>query len=212
MIPLLATHVPRYLHRLFPDLLWRIPSDSRTLYFTFDDGPTPTLTGKILNVLDKYDAKASFFLIGQEASRHPDLVRAIQSAGHTIGNHTFSHPDAWHITKQSLATELKKTTEILEGLIQQPVRWMRPPYGRFTRHMRDWCQVEGQRLTMWDVMPGDYLPRITGSHVRTHVVRYARQGSIVVLHDNVKASDTPAALEYILNRLGSEGWNFDALL
>lgn len=211
MIPHLATIVPRYLHRLYPDLLWRIPSDSRTLYLTFDDGPTSSLTGKILDVLNKYDAKASFFLIGQKALKYPDLVRAIQSAGHTIGNHTYSHPDAWHITREGLISELEKTTRILEDLVQQPVRWMRPPYGRFTQNMRDWCRLEGQRLTMWDVMPGDYLPRVTESRIRSHVVRYARQGSIVVLHDNIKAPDTPAALNEILNRLGNEGWRFVAL-
>src|SRR5690606_32492249 len=95
MIPTLATHVPRAAARFFPDLLWRVRTDARTVYLTFDDGPTTALTLPLLELLDRFNARASFFLLGKHAALLPDAVREIAAAGHTIGNHTYTHPGAW---------------------------------------------------------------------------------------------------------------------
>ena len=212
MTPFIATYLPRLMGRFYPDLLWRMPTRERVAYLTFDDGPTPALTLRLLELLDRFSAKASFFILGEQAVRHPDLLLEIVAQGHTIGNHTYSHPDAWYAPPPQVLAELNRTTALLEEMTGAPIRWMRPPYGRFTRSMRHWCQTHHQRLTMWDVMPGDFMPGITQQHIERLVLRTARPGSIIVLHDNPKAEHTlPAALETILETLSEQGWVFRAL-
>jgi peptidoglycan-N-acetylglucosamine deacetylase len=212
MIPFAATHVPRAFCGLFPDLLWRVRTDEKIAYLTFDDGPTSMLTQELLDLLERFQARATFFLLGDHAQRHKDLVRQIHAAGHTIGNHTFTHPDAWLSPASRVMAELDQTTLILEDVIQTPIRLMRPPYGRFTRSMRSWCQTRRQQLTMWDVMPGDYLPGATAAGLQRHMLNCVRTGSIIVLHDNPKARlAMPAALEQVLLTLTAQGWRFLAL-
>lgn len=208
----IGTRLPRSVARYFPDILWRIPSSSNIAYFTFDDGPTPAVTGALLDILARFEVPASFFLLGLHAERDPGLVRAIVEAGHVVGNHTYSHLDPWKVSTDDLLGELEQTTAILEDLAQQPIRWMRPPYGHFTRPMRHWCQTRRQRLTMWDVGSGDFLPSATQDQIERRLLKAVRPGSIIVLHDNVNASRiTPHALKNVLAHLCDEGWHFATL-
>lgn len=212
LVQTVGTHLPRGLARLFPDVLWRRPGPERIAYFTFDDGPTPALTAPLLDTLARFEAKASFFLLGEQSARYPALVRAIDDGGHTIGNHTYSHPDAWNTPAALVRDELERTTTLLEDQLQRPLQWMRPPYGRFTRAMRRWCRQHGQRCTMWDLGPGDYLASATPQKIEQRILRAVRPGSIIVLHDNPKSSEvTPQALASCLHRLREEGWRFAAL-
>lgn len=212
LVQLVGTRVPRLAARYFPDVLWRVPTSERTAFLTFDDGPTRQMTAPLLDLLARYEVPASFFLLGGQARRHPGLVRAIAQAGHTIGNHTYHHPDAWRTPAATVLRELERTTGLLEDLAGKPVRWMRPPYGRFTRAMRRWCQLRRQRCTMWDLGPGDYLPHVTSEAIVAHVERHVRPGSIIVLHDNPKAhAVTLPALETLLQRMLETGWRFRAL-
>lgn len=209
---LVGTRVPRLIQRFYPDLLWRVPTRRRVAYFTFDDGPTPELAGRLLDLLAQHEAKATFFLIGRLAERDPGLVRATAEGGHTIGNHTYTHPDAWRAPRAQVLRELEQTTSLIEDQTQTSVRWMRPPYGRFTHAMRSWCLARRQRLTMWDLMPGDFLPRATPGNVYRRVRTDVRPGSIIVLHDNLKAEHvTPAALSELLADLTADGWSLEAL-
>ena len=214
LVPHLATGLPRWGGRfLFPDLLWRCPTSKNgpTLYLTFDDGPTAAMTDPILRVLDSFDARATCFLVGAQAEDNPERVRRIARAGHTVGSHTFTHPDPWRTSDAALRDELARTTDLLQSLTGQAVRHLRPPYGRFTRAMRRWGREHGQHVVMWDVMPGDFLGMATQSSVEQFVVRYARDGSVVVLHDNPIAPMTPAALETVLRYFTERGWRFAAL-
>lgn len=212
LVPYLTTHGLRCLQQFFPDLLWCVDASSRTTYLTFDDGPTEEMTGDLLDLLARYDARATHFLIGQHAESHPDLVRAISSAGHRIGNHTYSHPDPWVVPQEDLRRELVRTTSILKRLTGAPIRAMRPPYGHPTGDLRSWCAEHNQRMVMWDVMPGDYLETASASRVAQFVIRHVRPGSIIVLHDNPICEDiTLTALETILETLTAEGWHFEAL-
>ncbi len=212
MIPFLATYLPRFFGRWFPDLLWRVPTSKRVLYLTFDDGPTPSMTRILLHLLSQHDAKATFFLVGEQAARHPQLVQDIFQEGHTIGNHTYTHPDAWRTPPAQIITELEQTTSLLEDCIQQPIRWMRPPYGRFSSGMRTWCRSHEQQMTMWDVMPGDYRNGMTQDSMEKLILKATRPGSILVLHDNPKALRvTPGVLETVLPQFKAEGWEFAAL-
>ena len=207
-----GTQVPRLLQRFYPDLLWRVPTRRRVAYLTFDDGPTPQLTGRLLDLLARHEAKATFFLIGCRAEQDPGLARAMVEGRHTVGNHTYTHPDAWRAPRAQVLHELERTTALLENQTQTSVRWMRPPYGRFTHAMRSWCLTRRQRLTMWDLMPGDYLPRATAKCVHRRIRHNIRPGSIIVLHDNLKAEHvTPAALADLLTDLTANGWMLEAL-
>ncbi|MFQ5569434.1 MAG: polysaccharide deacetylase family protein [Rhodothermales bacterium] len=207
-----GTHLPRWAAPFFPDLLWRVPTPGKTAYLTFDDGPTPSSTLSLLDILDRFDAGATFFLLGRHAERDPGLVRAIAEAGHVIGNHTYSHANAWKTKPAAVLAELERTTSILEDLIQQPLRWMRPPYGHFTRSMRQWCRVRRQRCTMWDVGPADFLSQVTRADIERRILRAIRPGSIIVLHDNRNAYRvTPPALTNVLSTLKKDGWSFSSL-
>ena len=216
VVNLLGTHLPRFAARFFPDASWRRvptrPTDRPAAYLTFDDGPTPEMTPALLTLLDQYDAYGTFFLIGRNAERHPHLVRHIHAAGHQIGNHTYSHPDAWRTASDELLGELSHTSALLREITGKPAPFMRPPYGHLTRSMRTWCLDHQQQMVMWDVMPGDFL-RWTSSHrVAQRVFDMIRPGSIIVLHDKPGTKEiTLKALEAILRRLTAEGWRFPAL-
>ncbi len=212
LVTLIGTSLPRAVARWYPDVTWRVPTDERVAFLTFDDGPHPGLTDRIASVLDRHDGRASFFLLGSKAQRHPSLVRGLVDAGHTAGNHTFSHFDAWRADPSSVLDDLEHATDILETIAGTNISWMRPPYGRFTRSMRNWCRHRRQTMTMWDVGTGDYLQRVTGEHVLRHVETYIRPGSVIVLHDNPCCADTtPEALDRLLERMMGQGWRFEAL-
>ncbi len=212
LVHTVGTRVPRLVARYYPDLLWRVPTTERVAYFTFDDGPTPSMTAPLLEVLARFEAVATFFLLGEQAALDPGLVRAIDAAGHTVGNHTYSHPNTWRTSDAAVLDELERTTDLLEGLVEAPVRWMRPPFGRFTRAMRAWCQERDQRCTMWDIGPGDFLRSATRHRIERRILRAVRPGSIIVLHDNPKArAVTPPALASVLAHLRDDGWRFAAL-
>jgi len=212
LVPYLATHALRPFQRFFPDLLWRVDARAPTAYLTFDDGPTTDGTRPLLELLAEYDAQATHFLLGKHAEQHPDLVTAIDAAGHRIGNHTYSHPDPWRVSQEQLADELHRTTRILTDLAGRPPRALRPPYGHPTAFLRRWCAAQNQRMVMWDVMPGDYLQTATASRVSSFVINHVRPGSVLVLHDNpICETVTRQALDTILDTLTDKGWQFDAL-
>ncbi len=212
-VPLLATYGLRLLHPLMPNVRWRGPMTPGrpTLYLTFDDGPS-AFTPRLLRLLDRHAARATHFLIGARAARRPALVRALCAAGHTVGNHTYTHPDAWRTARHAVEAELRRATGLLEDLTQRPVRHVRPPYGHLTPAMMRWCRKNNQRLTMWDVMPGDFHPHATATHVLRWTERPLRDGSVVVLHDAEHLGPLlERALNELLPRLRDQGWRFAAL-
>ncbi|MEM8559193.1 MAG: polysaccharide deacetylase family protein [Bacteroidota bacterium] len=220
LINTLGVRVPRAGARWFPDLVFRQPVQHDappTLYLTFDDGPDPADeawggTSTLLDLLARYGVPATFFLVGENAQRDPALVRAYADAGHAIGNHSWTHPNFWQTSPEDTRRELDDTTALLEDLTGAPISLMRPPYGRFTPTARAWAQETDHRIIMWDVMPGDFLPSATPDGVRAHLARFARPGSIIVLHEGGQArSLTPRVLGDVLARYRDEGWRFARL-
>ena len=202
-----GTWLPRAIHPLFDSMLWRLPAaeGAKRLALTFDDGPTDT-TVLLLDALG--DVPATFFLIGQNAKRRPDLVRELIDRGHEIGNHSWSHINGWRESVPTLVREYRRTDGLLRELTGRPVRWVRPPFGKFTYPLIHWARRRGQRVVLWDTMPADYSPRATVPRV-VRTLRSARDRSIICMHDNERsASITPQVLRETLPRLIDAGWTF----
>ena len=206
-----GTRVPRLVAPLFDSMLWRLPKGrAGEVALTFDDGPTGD-TGRLLDALADHDARATFFLIGENAARLPGEVRRILDAGHEVGNHSWSHINGWRESVPTLVREYRRTDAVLSDLAGRPVRWVRPPFGKFTYPLIYWGRRRGQRVVLWDTMPCDYSPRASVARV-TRTLAAARDRSVVCLHDNARsAAVTPAALREALPRLAGRGLRFAPL-
>ncbi|NBB85841.1 MAG: polysaccharide deacetylase family protein [Bacteroidetes bacterium] len=209
---LIATQLPRLIAPWVPEALWRVPTADRVAYLTFDDGPSATMTYPLLRMLEAADAKATFLLVGRSVQQYPDRARAIKRAGHTIGNHTLTHPYPWRATAAEIARELALTNRIIANITGTKPPTIRPPYGQLTPTMLQFARAHGQQCLMWDVAPGDFLSWVDAERVRHHVLRFIRPGSIIVLHDNPIAREAVLpALPPLLRDLTHEGWRFEAL-
>lgn len=194
----LLTAVARASAPLARGCLLRV-AGSDALYLTFDDGPHPATTPALLHVLAEHQAGATFFVGGQQVRQHPALVRAIARAGHTLGQHGDAHMDPWRHPAQTIEADLERATAALEDVTGEPVRWLRPPYGRITPGVVRWAAAAGQRIALWDIMPGDFLRTARPAAVAHHVRRRARPGSIVVLHEGARlARVAPEATDRLL--------------
>jgi peptidoglycan-N-acetylglucosamine deacetylase len=181
------------------------------LYLTFDDGPTPGVTDYVLEQLAAYEAKATFFSIGDKARKFPETLLKVQAAGHTIGNHTFNHLDLW---KTPVVKYLHNAAEghqaILEVTGRAPQHF-RPPYGKIT-HRAARRLTPDYTVVMWDVIAGDWNPRLSAERVTQNIFRQTRNGSIIVLHDSEKAQDRmKPALAATLAHFAAQGYRFEAL-
>ncbi len=209
---LIATQLPRLIAPWVPAALWRVPTAERVAYLTFDDGPSATLTYPLLRMLEAADAKATFLLVGRSVQQYPERARAIARAGHTIGNHTLTHPSPWRTPAAEITRELALTNHIIANITGTKPALIRPPYGQLTPTMLQFAQAHGQRCLMWDLAPADFLSWIDANRVRHHVLRFIRPGSIIVLHDNPIAADAVLpVLPPLLRDMRREGWRFEAL-
>lgn len=196
---------PTLLKSLFPQQVWNIPVDEKSAFLTFDDGPTPGVTEWVLDTLKKFEAKATFFLVGKNAVNHPEIVERILAEGHSIGNHTFTHLNGWRTTLPSYTKSALKCGETV------PSNLFRPPYGRITRAQ---ARRLGNRfrIIMWDVLSGDFDTELPKEKVVKNVLNNTEPGSIIVFHDSVKAEPRlKYALPRVLNFLKDEGYNFNSI-
>ncbi|MCF0192052.1 MAG: polysaccharide deacetylase family protein [Prevotella sp.] len=191
-----------FLRWLYPKALWRMDKNVKAVYLTFDDGPIPEATPFILETLRKYDIKATFFMVGDNACKYPELLAQVRKEGHRIGNHTFNHFSGMrHSTKEYLAN-VKKANEVLQtDLFRPPHGWIRFPQYGFLK--------PDYRVIMWDVVTRDYSNRLTADDVLANVKKYTRNGSIITFHDSLKSIDKlktalPEAIEWLL----AQGYEF----
>lgn len=203
---MLGGAVLRMLAMLDRRVLWHVPAAGRKeVYLTFDDGPEPEVTPGVLDTLAAYDAKATFFCLGHNAERHPELLARIHAEGHAVGHHTWDHADAWG------TPSLTYFRSVLKGAVQVGGALYRPPYG----HLRPGhARVLSKRfnVVMWGVMGNDFKPGRTGKACARRVLRRIRPGSIIVLHDNLKsAACVKSALPLILGGISEKGFRAVAL-
>ncbi len=185
---------PKFLRRLMPELIWEIPSQD-AVYLTFDDGPTPGITEWILHTLDKYNAKATFFVLGKNAELYPDLLQKIVEKGHKIGNHTYSHQKGWQMPLERYVEDVDFANDLLHSNL------FRPPYGRITPSQ---ARLLSQRykIIMWDILSFDYQTHTHPRKCLHNVIKHLTAGSIVVYHDSEKSFRNmsyalPRTLEHI---------------
>lgn len=192
-----------FLRWLFPHALWRMDHHQKSVYLTFDDGPIPEATPFILDTLDRFKAKATFFMVGENAVKYPHLLEEVRRRGHQVGNHTYNHMSGMrHFTWTYLAN-IKKADEVLHTrLFRPPHGWIRTVQYRVLRHV-------GIKVVMWDVVTRDYSRLLTADDVLRNVKRYTRPGSIITFHDSLKSIDKlKHALPEALSWLQEQGYEF----
>jgi len=204
---MLYTVNSKYLKRIsHKTVFWKIPTERKELFLTFDDGPVPGTTEIILDHLDRFNSKATFFCVGDNIRKHPELFEEIKARGHSVGNHTFHHLSGW---KHSLKSYLNnvRMCETLTG-----TKLFRPPYGRLTPLQRFMLQKHFY-IIFWSVLPGDFDPKLTNEKCLERVLKHSHMpGSVIVFHDNLKAIEK---LQYTLPKyleIYSElGYTFSAI-
>jgi len=183
---------------LFPRRVWAFSRKEPNIYLTFDDGPIPEVTPWVLEQLKKYNAKATFFCIGDNVRKHPDIFNAIIAEGHSIGNHTFHHLNGWKTRTEEYLQDVEAAEVEFNKTIfnsNQPSKLFRPPYGKMTSAQAKKITEKGYKIIMWDVLSADFDPTISEEKCLKNVVNNIKPGSIVVFHDSLKAEEK---LKYVL--------------
>jgi len=207
---------PHIIKRLFPNLIWDIATKKKVIYLTFDDGPTPEITPWVLSELKKHNAKATFFCIGKNIINHPEITESIIDENHTIGNHTYNHLNGWLKTPKVYLENIKKAQHIIDTEIgtKKPTgfTFFRPPYGKIKTGVTKKLIEKGYQIIMWDVLSGDFDQSITKEKCLENVISNTEEGSIVVFHDSVKASENlKYTLPKVLDHFGKKGFTFKVL-
>ena len=192
---------------VYPDYVWTKEATEKKLYLTFDDGPHPQATPLVLDALQKYNARATFFCIGKNVVDYPDIYKRILWEGHTTGNHTHSHLDGWKTRDQFYFEDISLATKYIDS------RLFRPPYGHITRFQAEQAAAKMNfRIVMWSVLSGDFDDALTAEQCWSNVKRSAENGSIIVFHDSEKAMKKMLfALNEVLLHYSQQGFTFEKL-
>ena len=189
---------PKFIRRLMPDLIWEI-DDNEGVFLTFDDGPTPGVTEWILSTLKRYNAKATFFVLGKNVEMYPDLYQMILKEGHKVGNHTYSHQKGWSMSLERYIEDIDFAGDIVHSEL------FRPPYARVTiSQLR--AVAKRYKIVMWDIVSRDYNRALSPQRCLDNVIKHLAAGSIVVFHDSEKAfKNMSYALPRTLKRVQEMG-------
>ncbi|MES4921651.1 polysaccharide deacetylase family protein [Hoylesella timonensis] len=192
----------KWLRWLYPNALWRMDKKVHAVYLTFDDGPVPESTPFILDTLAQYNAKATFFMVGENVLRYHDLYNRIVEEGHQVGNHTFNHMGSLKHWALTYGINTEKANELIHAHL------FRPPHG-WMRWSVYWWLSKRYKIVMWDLVTRDYSKWMTPEDVLKNVKRYARNGSIITFHDSMKSIDKlKYALPEALKWLKEQGYEF----
>jgi len=202
---------PSVLRTLFPWIIWKGPAGSTDVFLTFDDGPHPDHTVKVLDLLKTEKVSGTFFLIGANVLLHPGIAERIQAEGHTIGSHGHSHRRLdWKKTDRVLSDIGNADRAIEMAVGRRPVLF-RPPYGRFDPRFRKWMRESGHRLVLWSLLAGDFL-ELKPEALVERIWKHMHPGAVIVLHDGHRNAPTMiAALPELIRRLKAAGFAFKRL-
>ena len=191
-----------WLRWLYPRATWRMNRHEHAVYLTFDDGPIPESTPFLLKTLEEFDAKATFFMVGENVRRHPKLFEQIVEAGHQVGNHTFNHISGFKHSIHKYSYNTEKANQLIHSHL------FRPPHGWMRLSQYAWLGRK-YRIVMWDLVTRDYSKWMTAEDVLNNVKQYTRNGSIITFHDSLKSIDKlHFALPEALRWLKEQGYVF----
>lgn len=202
---MIIEQLPLFIRFFLKGVTWRKDSESKKIYLTFDDGPIPGVTPWVLDVLDSYNVKATFFCVGDNVRKYPEIYQEILNRGHKTGNHTFNHIRGFLNSTSDYIENVKLASEYISSNL------FRPPHGDL-RLQQVYLLRKDFEIIQWDVISRDYNRKLTGDEVLTIVKKYTRNGSIIVFHDSLKAQKNmmyamPKAVEF----LKSKGFEFATL-
>lgn len=212
---MLAT-VPGFVKWIYRKRIWEGPAKEQAVYLTFDDGPIPQVTPWVLEQLRHYNAKATFFCIGENVQKHPEIFQQIIAEGHAVGNHTYNHLNGWKTSADEYLLNVLKANHIFEKNLpeKKPLKnaIFRPPYGRLTRRQESYLQQRGFKIIMWSVLSMDYNALLTPEKCLRNVLENVRPGSIIVFHDSLKAQrNLLQVLPPVLEALIRQRYHFKTL-
>ncbi|MBL4662136.1 MAG: polysaccharide deacetylase family protein [Flavobacteriaceae bacterium] len=218
---------PKFVQRMFPKRIWAFPISEKKIYLTFDDGPIPEVTPWVLDTLQKYNAKATFFCIGDNVVKYPEIFRRIITEGHAVGNHTFNHLNGRKTEQKSYSENVQKsqttmqkellalgksiiTSEENDAIVNNGL--FRPPYGRLTTAQAKTLQQKGYQIVMWNVLSADFDSTVSEEKCFKNVAESIQPGSIIVFHDSLRAQkNMQFALPKILDIIAENGWSCEKI-
>ncbi len=181
---------PLFAQWLFKKLVWRI-ANTKKVYLTFDDGPVPEATPWILDLLKENNIKATFFCVGDNVVKYPEIYQRIIDEGHTVGNHTYNHLNAWKTDQSEYLANVEEASQVIDSKL------FRPPYGKLSPGLSAKLKEEYD-VIMWDVLSGDFDSNISAEKCLANVTKHSKEGSIIVFHDSIKAIEK---LKYVLPKV-----------
>ena len=232
---------PKLVQRTFPKRVWAFPMKKKQVFLTFDDGPIPEVTPWVLSLLKQHNAKATFFCIGENVTKHPEVFQQIKTEGHTIGNHTFHHLNGRKTKFEDYLEDVEKADLVMLGVrpfdfaqgdstkcevIFQSInqqssisnqqskltKLFRPPFGKMTTQQANMLQKQGYKIIMWDVLSADFDTTISEEQCLQNVLQNVKEGSIVVFHDSLKAEKKLRyTLPKVLDYISEKGWECQAI-
>lgn len=203
---------PGWTQRIFPKRTWTLPNTDHSVYLTFDDGPIPEITPWVLDQLDQYNFKATFFCIGDNIRKHPEIFNRIISEGHSVGNHTFNHLNGRKTRLKDYLENVELCDQQIKNLIPHTTPLFRPPYGRLTGVQAKSVRKLGYKIIMWDILSFDFDADVSQEQCLQNVIQHIKPGSIVVFHDSLKAQkNLQYALPKVLNYISERKWRSEKI-
>ena len=193
----------------YHEAIWRIKTSEKSLFLTFDDGPTPGITEWVIDQLSSFNAKATFFCLGKNASENPELLKRLHQEGHAVANHTFSHKNGWKCENHEYFEEVEHGQKCLESY--NPEKFFRPPYGNIRFSQLRHLKRKGYKVVMWSHLSGDFDQDLNIAK-SINSLKSAPSGSILVFHDSLGASkNLKELLPLVLEHFSNLGFQFKTL-
>lgn len=199
---------------IYPSLVWNMPRDSNTIYLSFDDGPHPEITPWVLEQLIAYNAKATFFCVGENIKKYPEIFQQILSEGHSQGNHTYNHLKGWKTPTGKYVENVQKAQTVIEkfAISQRNSKLFRPPYGKIKSSQIKRLQLLNYKIVMWDALSGDFDENISADSCFQNISKNINAGSIIVFHDSEKAfKNLEKVLPRVLEFYSAKGFSFKGI-
>lgn len=201
--------IPKLLKSIFHEWIWAFNTTTKEVYLTFDDGPIPEITPWVVQLLAQYNAKATFFCIGDNIQKHPDVFKLLLDSHHKIGNHTFNHLKGWGCKPNKYIDNILKAEKFIP---ETSSKLFRPPYGKITLEQSKSLRTLGYKIVMWEILSADFDTKITTKKCTENVLKNIQNGSIIVFHDSKKAFPRlKETLPKVLAKLHKKGYQFKTI-